>query len=969
MASAADLQITKEQVTQYPLAGQPIEYRLTVKNNGPRPATGVTTRDVLPASITGGSGQVDAGSACTVTGQTVNCAVGNLAVGASRTISIKGTVSANAAPGSNFSNTATVSGNEFDQVPGNNSSSVTTTLLKPMITVTKSAGAILDTNNSGRLDAGDTIPYSFLVKNTGDAALTAVKVTDAKVPSISCSVATLAPSASTTCTGNYVLTQADIDAGKVDNSATATGTPPVGDPITSVPSAISTPVSAPNSLTITKSAGAIQDKNNNNRNDAGDTIDYSFVVKNTGATTLNSLALADPKISGVNCPSATLAPGASLTCTKTYTITQADMDAGKIVNQATASAKGGAGTDVTATSNQVTTPLAQISTFDFAKAAAAPVDANANGRIDAGDTIGYSFKFTNTGNTTLTGVKVADSLVPTVNCSMTVLAPGETVTCTGTYSISQANMDAGKVDNAATGTVTKIDGSTATATSSTSTPLTGVGSLTFDKKQGTPTDANGNPITGRDPGQGDKIPYTFMVKNTGSVSMTGVNVVDSKVSGVNCDKTTLNPGETASCAGVYTITQADVDAGAATNTAHGNGKDPKQTSIDSANDSTTLLLKQNPKISLTKAAGEITDTNGDGKNNADDTLAYTFTVKNEGNVTVSTVAVADPKIAGISCPTGALAPGESVTCTGSYRLSQADFDAGKVDNEAADTAKSGGTDVTSNKATATKVLPVVDAVSLKKTAGTPVDANNNGRTDAGDTIRYSFLITNTGNTSLTAVTVNDAKVTGLSCPATTLGTGKSMTCTATHTITQAEVDAGTADNTATAVGTPPNRPQISSNESGTSTPIAPTDSLTLIKESSGPVDGNADGKITAGEKIPYTFTVTNSGSTTLTGVRVADPKVTASCTPTTLAPGAAVTCTGEYTLSQADIDAGKVDNTATAMALRQADELKRIPVRPPKRFQWRKLSPWIWSRMPAPSWITMRMVAPITATLFRTPSR
>ncbi|POC78522.1 hypothetical protein CRN61_15385, partial [Vibrio vulnificus] len=76
------------------LDGQPIEYRLTVKNNGPRPATGVTTRDVLPASITGGSGQVDAGSACTVTGQTVSCAVGNLAVGASRTISIKGKVSA-----------------------------------------------------------------------------------------------------------------------------------------------------------------------------------------------------------------------------------------------------------------------------------------------------------------------------------------------------------------------------------------------------------------------------------------------------------------------------------------------------------------------------------------------------------------------------------------------------------------------------------------------------------------------------------------------------------------------------------------------------------------------------------------------------------------------------------------------------------------------------------------------------------
>uniref|UniRef100_UPI0024E0F57E DUF11 domain-containing protein n=1 Tax=Klebsiella pneumoniae TaxID=573 RepID=UPI0024E0F57E len=130
-----------------------------VKNNGPRPATGVTAQDTLPAAITGGTGQVDGGSACTVSGQNLSCAIGNLAVGATRTITVKGIVAANAVPGSSFTNTATVSGNEYDQVPGNNSSSVTTTLLKPGITVTKSAGAIQDTNSNSRLDAGDTVPY------------------------------------------------------------------------------------------------------------------------------------------------------------------------------------------------------------------------------------------------------------------------------------------------------------------------------------------------------------------------------------------------------------------------------------------------------------------------------------------------------------------------------------------------------------------------------------------------------------------------------------------------------------------------------------------------------------------------------------------------------------------------------------------------------------------------------------------
>lgn len=916
VVATADLQITKEQVTQFPLAGQPIEYRLTVKNNGPRPATGVTARDTLPSGITGGSGQVDGGSACTASGQNLSCAIGNLAVGATKTVTIKGTVSATAAPGSTLTNTATVSGNEFDQVPGNNSSTVTTTLLKTGITVNKTAGSIQDTNNNGRLDAGDTVPYSFVVKNTGDTVLTSVKVNDAKVPNISCPATVLAPNASTTCTGSYVLTQADIDAGKVDNSATATGNPPVGDPVTSQPSVVSTPLETTSSMTIVKSAGAIQDKNGNGRNDAGDAIDYSFVVKNTGTTTLNNVALSDPKIAGVTCPTATLAPGASTTCVKTYTITQADMNAGKIVNQATGSAKGGSGSgkDVNATSNQVTTPLTQTNSFDFTKSAAAPVDANKNGRIDAGDTIGYSFKFTNTGTTTLNNLSVADNLVPTVVCSRTTIGPGDSVTCTGTYTITQADMDAGKVDNRATGTVTQPDGGTATKTSTTSTPLTGVGSLTFDKQQGTPTDANGNAISGREVGKGDKIPYTFLVTNTGSVTVNNVNVVDGKVSGINCGGvSSLEPGKSVTCAGSYTITQADVDAGSVSNTANANGKDPKGGNVDSAKDSTTLVLKQSPKITLTKTAGEITDTNNNGKTDPDGTLAYTFTVKNEGNVTVNTISVSDKKIPNVSCPSTSLAPGESATCTGAYRLSQADFDAGKVDNEAAAKAKAGNTEVTSDTATATKPLPAVDGITVKKTAGTPVDANNNGRTDAGDTITYSFLVTNTGNNTLSNVTVNDPKVPSVSCPVTSLASGKSVTCTGTHTITQAEVDAGTADNTATAVGTPPGRPQIESDKSSTKTPIAPIDSLTVVKDSNGPVDGNNDGRISAGEKIPYTFKVTNTGNSTLTGVRISDPKVSASCDPTTLAPGASVTCTGEYTLTQADIDAGRVDNTATAL--------------------------------------------------------
>ncbi|MBK1442818.1 DUF11 domain-containing protein, partial [Parapedobacter sp. ISTM3] len=78
------------------------------------------------------------------------------------------------------------------------------------------------------------------------------------------------------------------------------------------------------------------------RIDAGDVITYTFEATNTGNVTLSGVAVTDglaglssltytwPGTAGV------LLPGQSATATATYTITQGDVDAGEVSNQAVA---------------------------------------------------------------------------------------------------------------------------------------------------------------------------------------------------------------------------------------------------------------------------------------------------------------------------------------------------------------------------------------------------------------------------------------------------------------------------------------------------------------------------------------------------------------------------------------------------------------------------------------------------------
>jgi uncharacterized repeat protein (TIGR01451 family) len=129
--SGADLSITKSGAPNPVVSGKRLTYTLTTTNNGPEDATGVTVTDALPASLHFNSVSSSQGTCArsTVTnpqpkGGTVTCSVGNLANGASASITIVVTTTT---PGT-LTNTAHVSGSEEDPNPGNNNATASTTV-------------------------------------------------------------------------------------------------------------------------------------------------------------------------------------------------------------------------------------------------------------------------------------------------------------------------------------------------------------------------------------------------------------------------------------------------------------------------------------------------------------------------------------------------------------------------------------------------------------------------------------------------------------------------------------------------------------------------------------------------------------------------------------------------------------------------------------------------------------------------
>jgi uncharacterized repeat protein (TIGR01451 family) len=793
------------------------------------------------------------------------------------------------------------------------------------------------------LTLGQVIDYAFVVTNTGNVTLSGIAVADTAFngsgtpPVINCPVTTAAPGDQIHCTATYTVTQADVDAGELTNTAVATGTPPTGSPVNSLPSTVMVPAVQTPSLTVDKTAGPTS------VSAAGDVVTFGFTITNTGNVTLHGVVINEGTFTGTGTLSAVtytwpgtpgvLIPGQQATATATYAVTQADIDAGRVSNTATASGTPpGATTPVTSPSSTATVTAPPDPALTVAKSASSggvPVTV-----LTLGQVIDYSFVVTNTGNVTLSGVTVADTAftgsgtLPVVSCPGTSLAPGDQLHCTATYSVTQADVDAGQLTNTAVASGTP-PGSTTPVPSPPSTvmvPAEQVPSLTVDKTA-SPTSVSA---------AGQTVTFSFTITNTGNVTLHGVVVDEETFTGTGTMSAlaytwpgtpgTLIPGQQATATATYTVTQADIDAAGISNTATASGTPPGATTpVTSPSSTATVTAPPDPDLTIKKTANPTSVTA------AGQMVTFNFTITNTGNVTLTGVSVTDP-LSGLSALTytwptpaspGVLAPGEVATANATYTVTQADIDAGAIMNTAtaSGTPPNETTPVTSLPSTVTVMAPPNPALTLVKSAtsgGQPVTVLT-----LGQVIDYAFVVTNTGNVTLNGITVADTAFNGsgtspvINCPVTTAAPGDQIRCTATYTVTQADVDAGELTNTAVATGTPPTGSPVMSQPSTVMVPAVQTPSLTVDKTAE-PTSVSA-----AGQTVTFNFTITNTGNVTLHGVVINEGTFTGTGTlsaitytwpgtPGVLIPGQQATASATYTVTQADIDAHGISNTATA---------------------------------------------------------
>ncbi len=811
--------------------------------------------------------------------------------------------------------------------------------------------AVLDVQESV---AGHVVPFDFTIENNSSVTLKEIRLEDhldgvydvvidwsgAKTEG------SLLPGESVPAKASYALTQADIDAGKVVNTSTAYGVDPQGNEV-------SADAEATVELTQMKNSNIALEKEVDQKKlvgaKAGDVLNYTFKITNGGETTLKDVAIEDAlqgiseiayDWSGVKSGKNILEPGEVATATATYQLTQADIDAGEVVNNALVTGTDEYGNSVTDEDDAKTT-IEEAPSITIEK----KVDQTTIENAKAGDVLTYTFVATNTGNVTLTSCQFTDDLPIeglTWDGDISTLTPGQVISGTATYTLTQTDIDNAAIENFCTIEGTSPAGQTVTDTSNAETTIVnGIASIKHTKSTAESIlDINASVV-------GHIIPFDFTIENNCNVTLHDIRLEDHLEgiydividwTGVQSEGFLL-PGESVPAKAFYALTQADIDAGKVVNTSTAYGVDPQGNEV-SADAEATVKITSNPHVELekdvdiSKLEEQIPQTVEDGAQTSEIVvdnytitnafvgmeIPYTFVGTNDGNKTLVNVKIVD-EMEGLSeiayvwpGEEGVLDPGQVVTATATYKLTQADLDAANVKNEAVIRGTTlEGDPVDDPGDTTTEITQHPGLSVIKKTEVTQLNDAVAGET----VIPYSFVIGNTGDVTLHDVlATDDHDIPDLTWEKdiSVLEVGEQVEGTGTYTITQDDIKAGHVLNTILVTGKSPQDVEVT-DEDDVDTEIVKKASLLLEKT----VDTTKISNAKPGDLVSYEIKSRNNGnlvikdivlSDSLTGKGLSELEFEWPAEAGILLPGQTLIAKATYKVTQADIDAGKVINTA-----------------------------------------------------------
>src|SRR5690606_25942318 len=268
---------------------------------------------------------------------------------------------------------------------------------------------------------------------------------------------------------------------------------------------------------------------------------------------------------------------------------------------------------------------------------------------------------------------------------------------------------------------------------------------------------------------------------TGNVTLENYTVTDVLFPEWSGSIATLAPSARRSSDQEYAVNEADIDNGGVVNVASAGGENPDDPEDE---DEVEVPSEKQPGIEVSKTADKAS------VSAAGEVITYTITVTNTGNVTLENYTVTDVLFPEWSGSIATLAPDATCSFELEYAVTQADIDSGGVVN----VARAGGenpddpededeVEVPSDKQPAIEVSKTADKATVS---------------EAGEVIRYTITVTNTGNVTLENYTVTDVLFPEWIGSIATLAPDATRSFELEYAVTQADIDNGGVVNVASA---------------------------------------------------------------------------------------------------------------------------------------------------------------------------